>query len=384
MNYKRVLDRVFTNLHIDDENSKDIRRVKNSVEDTLVDIFGRSQYPKKEVSFTINETEDITEDFADTTFIDNLTLTNIERNATNKNGDIAVSTTGTIEIYPLKNINTCSFKVTGTYAATAITGTVNVVDENGTSSFSGTFSQTTSNETHSFTIGASGVNLKLTITISMPADISDGAVDDISYNADDFSVKMPDDFFIPMEVKFDSGKKRYVSKEMTPEQYMLWTPFKFTTETDEVTDITAVDEELSTYQWTEENLDYDWKIGYYFQVLPDGIYLHWKPKFSGTITLYYSYLPTITVSDTTTSQVHRTYVNMLVNGTTVRELRREFTKKDKDRTELDFAGLRLAYSEYKVEYDRDLAIFAGWVDQRSTPAQILPFNLLNDSSMELD
>ena len=382
MNYKRVIDRIFTNLHINDENSKDLRIVRNDIEDTLVDVFGRSEYPKKEVSFTIAETEDIVvNNFSN--LPDNVTLTDV-----NADGTIDATDFGIIEVYPLKIINTCSFTVTGTFGAIATIGTVKVLDENDTELFSDTFTQTSypDPETFTFPIGASGVNLKLQIVVKAPADMADCAIINFTYNVDDFTQRMPDDFFLPMEVKFDgtTGKKRYVSKEMTPEQYMLWTPFKFTTDSDEVTEVTAVDEELSTYQFTEENLDYDWKIGYYFQVTPDGIYLHWKPKFAGTITLYYSYLPTLTISDASTAQVHRTYVNMLVNGTTCRWLRRDFTKKDPQRNEIEFAGLRTAYSEYKVEFDRDLAVFAGWVDQRSTPAMILPFNFLNDSFMELE
>lgn len=379
MNYKKVIDRIFTNLHITDEDSKDLRIVRNDIEDTLVDVFGRSEYPKKEINFTINETEDITEDFADSTLIDNLTLTDM-----NTDGTIDASNFGIIEVYPLKTINTCTFTVNGTLGLIAIIGTVKVLDENDQELFSEAFTQSTYPETFDFSIGVSGVNLKLQVVVKAPADMADCAVTSFSYNVDDFTQKMPDDFFLPMEIKFDSGKKRYVSKEMTPEQYMLWSPFKFTTDDDVTTDVTAVDEQLSTYQFTEENKDYDWKLGYYFQVTPDGIYLHWKPKFSGTISIYYSYLPTLSIADASTAQVHRTYVNMLVNGSTCRWLRRDFSRNDPQRTEITFAGLRTAYSEYKAEFDRDLAVFANWVDQRSTPPLILPFDFLNDSYMELD
>lgn len=377
MNYKQVIDRIFDNLHVEKENTKDLKVVRNDISDSLIDAFGRSAQPRKEVSYTIAETVDVTEDFADDTLVDGMTLTDITVNS--GVGEIAATDFGTIEVEPLKIINSVSFTVNGTFGAIAVIGTVKVKDGNGTEVFSDTFTQSSYPETHEFSPGVNGVDYTLEVVIKAPADMADCTVDNFTYNEDDFTQDMPDDFYIPLEVNFDAPDKRYASKEMTREQYVNWNPNRALAE--DADDLYEWDT-VHTTNLTEENIDYDNLIGYFFQQLGATAQLIWKPKFSGTITISYAYLPSITAADGTAIDINRRFADLMIWGATIKGLVRKLTSDNINEAKL--AGIQISLRKYESDFNRLLHEFTNFMHKRTEAARILPFSILNDGYQDLE
>lgn len=375
MNYKQVIDRIFDNLGIEKENTKDLKTVRNDISDTLIDAFGRSEQPRKEVSYNITETTPNEEDFADTTLLDNMTLTDIAV----PGGAIAATAFGIIQVSGISIINTVSFTVTGTFGAIAVIGTVKVYAEDGSELFSDTFTQSTYPETFSFSPTLSGVNLTLEVVIKAPADMADCVVSDFSYTEDLFVQAMPSDFYIPMEVIFNSPDERYASKEMTREQYVRWNPNR---SAQEDADGLYEWDDINTTNLTEENIDYDNLLGFYFQQVGSTANLVWKPKFTGTITVVYAYLPTITAADGTTVDINRRFADLMIWGATIKALVRMLTMKDI--TEVRLAGIQIALQKYNADFNRLLNEFTNFMNKRSEPARILPFGILNDGYQDLE
>lgn len=391
MKNKEIIDRILDDIGEEKENSAILQSIKNDMSDVLVDIFGRAEAPRKNYSVNIDVEKQTLEDFADSDTQWDLILTNFSISSDILEATIGV--TNTLLISELSQISTVSFTVNSntSFPNGAPSGIISVLSENGDSLWTDTFSMLQGEENFTFSPAQSGTNIQLKIEIDVPDNYLSLSIDNLIITKSFNELVMPSDFYVPLEVKFNAGtgKTMYVSAEMQAEEFLKWRPnFTDINTTDSIDVITDVQNEAMTYYQTEENVLYDRKIGYYFDIDKDNrVVLHWKPVFKGVITVYYAFIPTILTTDVSDVQVHRVFTDLLVFGTDVRQIRKKMMRLAQgtaDISEGALAVMRINLSEYKNEFDRLLKVFTGWVNKEADTPRILPFSILSDDNMRLE
>lgn len=394
----RIIDRIFSNLGIAKENSNDIRTVKDDIQDTLATIFGTSESPRKLYEVNTTETEDTVENFTDETYISGLSFTVFTQSSPLGNlvllpvsvpveggGTEIVSSTGIILVEDLSQINQVSFNLTGDISDTPTPVIVQILAEDNTELFSDTLDYDGSALLHTVLTGCSGVNIKLKITVTVPATWISITVDNLIINKDKDNIILPDDCLIPYEARFDCGSAQLVSKEMTAEDYMLWNPNKPFTSLSEVSP--GVNETFALQANTDQNLLYDRKLGYYFNFVEDKVILYYKPGFTGTIRVWHSYIPDVVVNEEDTIKVNRTFIDMIVSGGTARGLLRKITTATTLKTkltEVELSALRIGFLEHKDNFKKLLRDFISMTSSKAEPELIRPNDFLNDTTMLLN
>lgn len=219
-------------------------------------------------------------------------------------------------------------------------------------------------------------NVDYTLTETHTVNLGDPPVPTVvDWNEEE----MPADFYIPLEVKFAQGDMIVACNELTAEEFLLWNPNPVISSGDDIL-AEPVDISVNTFKYTELNR-YDGSIGYYFEVIGEKIILHWKPKIACTLSIRYAYVPTLNLNDEQPINIHRMFTDLLVNGATVRELRRRLLKADNQFT---YLAIKDNINMYYAEFNRLLDRYIGWTKRKADTPRILPFSNFTDNSMELE
>jgi len=205
----------------------------------------------------------------------------------------------------------------------------------------------------------------------------------------DQKVELPSDYFLPEKVVFKNSATNTLvlkAKEMSYEEYMNWIP--------------------NAYPANDENVDYDGYIGYtfdYAQSVPeeDGTderkeYLRYKiglnPNYySPVITSMYAELYYTSCSfnidildsssDVATNSLFKpAYIDIIINGLTVKELKRQVRNAKSD---VEIQGILAVIGMYKADFDNGLAELAAHGTRTAETIAVKQFDLLNDPSMLL-
>lgn len=189
---------------------------------------------------------------------------------------------------------------------------------------------------------------------------------------------LPEDFFTAFEVIFSSENgNRYSSVEVEMERYERWNPNPETLQTN-FEEAMLASNPIESF-WTEENLELDGYIGYYFQDIEDGSRLIWKPSINGSVKIVYS-----AITDEQPEEVdiepdmHYAYREILVLGPTVQGLLRKPSK-----TEIEYNEKLLQVRMYQDDYKQAVKEYAGYVNRRTNTLRINPFDFLNDINQTL-
>jgi hypothetical protein len=368
------------------EDSKVIKTIKNDIYDTLRDMDNASEHPRKEYSVTISETESTVENFEDTNNINsNLAVEDIIYDSNYALFELGskITISGLTELVEIKLIfgtedppvtvdtETYDFTITP-YNARGEAGTVTTINVARDVA-----------STHTLSVALNdrvGGTCVIECTAVPATNPTYARLNSLTWTVNDYEIEMPADTFIPFEAVFYPDtipSNPYVTKEMYHEQYMKWNPNIVSLISGEINAVTDVDEQLSVQYQTEENIEYDWKIGYYFHYEQGKVYLRWKPKFTGTVTILYAYIPSRTIAEETAIDYLEVFTNCLVYGTTERQLDKMLLDSE---TELASANIRALISRYSAKYRMNLDKYAGF--RRLTQTHVIkPNDILSDTGM---
>lgn len=388
MEYRELLLRYAECIGIDEKDSRTFRRFRQDFTDAIVEIYGESP-PTKVFRRVLAETEDIVETFGDNTLEENMS---VDAGFTIASGKATTLTTGIFTATNLQKINSLQIKVSGTVTTPPATvfaaGTVKLYTELGSELFADTFELTDVNgaeEIFDFAVAFEQTNMYLVITFTKGAEYTDVSLNEVTIEVDDNSLLLPSDFVLPLEIKFEqnSDRRMIYSNEMHRERFERWTPNKLVSDSGLVLAVTDFD---SIYQ-TNENLDFDRGVGYFFDKQPEGIYIHWKPKFAGTLTIVYGYLPTkyINIDEGDLVSFQRVYIDLILYNAVIRGYRKKMASvKLGAGVEGEVILHRTLLSEYKNEYVKLLHKYTNYMKSSAEPKQIYAMGFLNDIDMELN
>ena len=183
---------------------------------------------------------------------------------------------------------------------------------------------------------------------------------------------MPELFFSADEVIFkDSNDQRYYVKEITQEEYMRWSPDYTLNEVDFET--VALEGEAETLFRTQENLEFDGNVCYYFADSENISILNWKPGVSGTLSIMYSIMPADDIVQSDSSpQIHKSFMDILILGATIKGLLRKDVKDD-----IQFANKTLKLRMYTDELKQVSAEYAGYINRSTSTPIIKPMDFMN-------
>lgn len=195
--------------------------------------------------------------------------------------------------------------------------------------------------------------------------------------ADAQELELPDDFFVPLEVIFNSSdNQRFPSKELEYEEYMRWNPTieLVTTSFSEI--VTSASPQAGLY--TQENIDFDGLVGFTFSDTNPQKLL-WKPAIDGSVILYYVTYPEIEITDLAgLPDIHKVFHELIVLEVTIKQLVR---KLDTITEEVKLYGLNGKIKHFKEERTEMLSNLAGFVNRNTSTPIMTPFDFLSDYSM---
>lgn len=189
---------------------------------------------------------------------------------------------------------------------------------------------------------------------------------------------LPEDFFTAFEVIFYSeNNNKYNSKEIEIEQYNRWTPNPEFLQSN--FEETMLNQNPSESFWTEDNVELDGYIGYYFSDEEDVSRLIWKPGVNGSIKIIYSAITDEQPEDIdSVPDMHFSFREMLILGATIQGLLRKSSK-----TEIEYNEKLLSIRMYQDEFKQMLKEYAGYINRRTDTARIDAFDFLNDVNQNL-
>ena len=388
MSYGQIIDEILDNTNQVSENSKAIKSVKNDIKRILYEMYGTGETPKKRESFPVSKTGTTTEDFEDSG----------EVNSNLDIGDLVV-VAGYLEFLNVGDILTLNnqtglttVRIQGhAVAQPAMTMTENIFTLKSFDSHD--------NELQSETIIFTSEDV-LDNTYELPlSDLAGGRVEfefltkdvnldyfeltEIDWEVHTNSLQLPADVFVPLEVAFfptTAGSNPYESKEFFAEDYMKWIPNKIANEEGSLT-FTPSDFVANIWWRTEQNINYDNKMGYYLEYVDSRWTLYYKPTFLGLVTFYYSYFPSIpNISETGTPNLQEVFQDCLISGVTVRQLEKILLKVD---SEIGIAQVRSAIGRWTPRYNMKLVEFTGHNKRKTETHVIKPNNILVDPGMNI-
>ena len=383
MNYQELKDRVLTNLGIEKESVNVIKVVKADITDTLKKIFAKTEFPRKVQRYDIAETYDTVEDFKDAALITGLTFTGFLLDTVGTQIYITDVDTGTVNMVGLTSISNINVTVGGNGTppvSNFATLNLTVTNQSGTVLYNQTLSFTSPTfiqEILTFGCGIAekdGQTLTAVLTMIKTTDYNSAWIQDITYTQDYQELDMPSDFFTPIEISFsDVDDNILYSAELTQEEFMKWHTQAWTSTAGEVIDPNSLRPVPEIY--TKENFMYDGKVGYYFIVEETKTVLHWKPKYTGTITIVYSYMPAIAVTDGTNPQTKAAFDEMIVDGATLRGLRRKLAQS---KSEAEIIAIRSAMVEFRASYQDAFTDYYDATTKKAETPYIEPWDFLED------
>jgi len=189
------------------------------------------------------------------------------------------------------------------------------------------------------------------------------------------------DFFFPVEVVFfDENGYQFVSVELQREAYEKWIP-NVTVETQSFVNL-VTSATPDTYVWTQENEDYDGKVGYLFTET-DPRALKWKPLVDGTVrVIYATYDDTAITTVSNSPEMHKVFHELIVIGITLKLLYRKLLVTAQ---EIELIAIQSSIKIYQNEYKDMMADLTSYAEKKATfeVQRMEPFDFLGDRSMLL-
>lgn len=258
MNYKDIIDRILDNTKQDELNASIIKTIKNDIFDTLRDMDNAAEHPRKEFSFTIDETYSTIENFEDTNDINsNLSTDNITYDSDfalfQVGSKITISNLtalteivlvfGTEDPPVTVNAETYDFTITP-HDARGQAGTVTTINVTRDDVSTHTLDVALNNR-----VGGSCI---IECTAVPVTDPSSARLNTLTWTQNDFELEMPSDMFIPFEAVFyptTMPSNPLLSKEMFHEQYIKWNPNVTSLTDGEIVEVTSFAGESTQVQW---------------------------------------------------------------------------------------------------------------------------------------
>lgn len=221
-----------------------------------------------------------------------------------------------------------------------------------------------------------GATMKLINTTAI-----DGVAFTIDWTYEESVLELSEDIYIPFEAVFKVSEHAkaslYDSKEMLEEEFMKWNPNGSLEPNEEIT----TSEAKADVKWRNiTNMEYDWKIGYFFKMGEKNMELHYKPAQKAVVSIRHSYFPAVNVTEADVFPVHKAFGNCLVYGTTIKQLEKKLLRAA---DELEMVKTRTALQIYGSKYKQALSNYAGYNRRKSEAKVIKMFGFLDDESMLL-
>lgn len=189
------------------------------------------------------------------------------------------------------------------------------------------------------------------------------------------------DFFFPVEVVFfDSNGNQFVSVEIQREAFEKWAPNVALETQSFVNLVTSATPDI--YIWTQENEDYDGKVGYLFTDT-DPVTLKWKPLVGGTVNVLYAIYDNTAITTVSNSPaIHKVYHELIVIGITLKLLHRKLLVVE---TEVELIAIQSSIKIYRAEYTDMMGDLVAFSEKKATfeVQQMEGFDFLNDRRMLL-
>ncbi len=387
MNYALIIDEVLDNTNQASENSKTLKMVKNDIKRILYEMHGKGETPKKLESFAIDKTGSTTETFADpdninsdlntgTLVIDagNLEFVNTGDKLilNNQTGLLTFRIKGFGEFVPAPSgsmQNDFELKTYDSHDNLLQTETISFIDED------------VLDNTYEIPINdLAGGRVELEFTVKDP-NAEKVFINEVEWEVHTNSLQLPSTLFVPLEVAFfptTTGSNPYESKEFFAEDYMKWIPNKISTGES----IVFNPEDFVANVWwrTEQNINYDRKIGFYLEYVSGIWTLFYKPTFVGLITVYHSYFPTFDVTEASSVNMQEVFIDCLIAGVTLRQLDKLLLKSE---GEIDVIKIKATIVRWAPRYASKLQEFAGQNKRKSETHVVKPNNILVDPGMNI-
>jgi hypothetical protein len=381
MNYKEVKHRVLKNIgKAGKEDAEFLRNLHIDIQDSIVSLYSRVRAPRKLFTTYLNGTVDISEDFADTTYVDGLSFSGDFVKDTNRL-QIEDGQSGVITVTGLESINTVSISLEKETFITAYepTGTIKVLAGDGTTELFSEDFEFTDPTTQVVTVspGIERSDVILQISLTDPSTSYQYVyVNQVTINSNHNKIDMPSDFFLPLEVRFYTDDYDYHSIEIPYEAFRRW---RLSAEYPTITElINSNDPYISQIFLTQENLLYDGSIGYAFDVKENKAQLVWKPKVACVLEITYTPIITPSIADANSVNINRAYIDTLVADVSIRQLTPRLAQAD---SEVKLLGLRDLIREFKIVRDEGLKDFIKYTESKSQTDSILAQPFINDQNM---
>jgi len=375
LEYKQLIREYHDNLGVDNAKSNDLRIARNDFINTLKVMYGKTKFPKKTYIEEFNETLDLTEDFEDTTLIDDFSWEGTGTSGIAGGNLILEIGAGTITYLRSGDISEIQLNgiIVGDIADSVVLTITNDLDEV-------LFTETVDPLVNGDYTFSPGLTNQGNMTILFTFSIVGGAlnVGEAVFTVAKQYLTLPTDLIIPLRVVFTSADNReYASTEIQLSEYVAWTPFRFTNPDGNVVTITDPRERYVT----RENFLYDRTVGYLFLAEPSGVILWWKPAIKGKVTLVYSTLPTLNIEEGKFSNALEAFSDCLVAGATYRGFRRKLNDTAVQQSEAALSAIAISMRDYKAEFRQRQADWIEFTKSRATTVIVEPFDFLSDSEM---
>lgn len=374
MNYSEIIREVLDNTGQDRNSRNIITSIRHDIEKTVRDMFTDSEAPIKSESFTLAETE--SESIVSTVVPITLVTGGVE------------SYTHTDDIYSMASLSITAKQIAD---HTPIVGdsvlNVTITSSDGTELLNEDI--TLSGDTDVVTdidVAFSdivGATMVLSGT-SFNATANGITITDVTWTKTFSQLELPSYVYVPFGANFRVSRKdngvAYFSKEMTEEEYNRWVPLGAIKEVDEDSEFFEIESNPATVVYSFENLEFDSRIGYFFSVVNDKLYLLFKPAVVGTVTIRFSYLPSLDVVEENEVPIHLAFINAIIDGTTVRQFQKLLLGVT---DELGLIKIKSAMSMYNTPYKLAVVKFAGYNRKKTGVRSIKMFGILDDTAMLL-
>jgi len=368
MNYSSVIRDELDNTRQKASNKNIINSIKSDIEKTTRDMFVDSEAPIKSETFNLDTTDivglDTSQSLAvvgDTIIVNNVySLKEISLTANNLSDISPIITSSVINITVVDSDG------------------LELSNEDANVELDTLLHYSLTSISYSDMVG-----MTITITlVSIGTDINSISISQLDYTKIFTRLELPSYVFVPFGASFkvsnDINSANYSSKEMTEDEYNRWTPFGGVDNRDVVQEVLVINGSPATTAVTIENIEFDNRVGYFFTVIDDKLYLMFKPAVKGAVIIRFSYIPVLNIEESKSIPIHQAFINGIIDGVTVRQL----NKLIMDVTdEVSLIKLKGAISMYHESFRRTVNKFAGYNRKKTGVRSIKMIGILEDPSM---
>lgn len=368
MNYSRVIRDVLDNTRQDKNNKNLINSIKSDIEKTIRDMFTNSEAPIKTEYFNLDTTD--TKDIESTVSLSSTNTSFIIDNIFSLKGYHIVAKQMS-DISPILSSSVINITITDSRGLEVVNSDYTIVGGNALDEVVSDLSQS---DMVGMTMVVSVVSLGLNIdTINITT---------LSYTKVFNRLELPEYIFVPFGVSFKASNinnsANFISKEMTEEEYNRWTPYGGLNSNEIAGDVFSLDGNPTATGYTLENIEFDGRIGYFFTVVDNKLYLMFKPAILGTVAIRFSYLPLLTIDEENSIPIHNAFINGIIDGVTVRQLNKLILDVQ---DEISLIKIKGAISMYHESFKLTVNKFAGYNRKKTGVRSIKASDILEDPSM---